>query len=173
MILVVATAIGLAVVRGYLAPGILQGHVTFSNAWSYFSTALTSVLVYWSTAILLIGLRPPRPRRHVLFRRPGMVACLALNFAVLTSSINSVWSLIGLHNMAELHQALYETILRASTSLHVLAPPVLLAWIILLVGGRWKSVPTWLDRVGRGIGFVLLALYAIVLARTWYLAIYR
>jgi hypothetical protein len=33
-----------------------------------------------------------------------------------------------------------------------LARAVVVAWVILLLSGRWRSEPSWIDRLGRALG---------------------
>ena len=39
------------------------------------------------------------------------------------------------------------------------APAVALAWIVLFISGRWESESGWVDRAGRAIGFLWIALF--------------
>jgi hypothetical protein len=42
---------------------------------------------------------------------------------------------------------------------------VLVAWLVLIVSGRWRPEHSWLDDAGRALGWACLALSAFTL--TW------
>jgi hypothetical protein len=157
MILIAATAGGLAMIRGPV-PGVL--HILPSSPPIPFliprpaldagllTLAAWPLPAMWTLALLTIRLRPPRPPWRRLSRQPGVTACCAVAFV-----------------------ALFNTLLLAGLSLKVgfdgdlfpvTALPVGLAvavtWATLRMGGRWRPVPSPLDRAGRLLGAYWVAM---------------
>ncbi|MGO9465028.1 MAG: hypothetical protein ACLQIB_12215 [Isosphaeraceae bacterium] len=102
MILVAATAAGLALLRMLLAEGrfslgaIFVGRFTSrvlgGIEWAY------PFLMMWTFALVILGLRPPRPPIRRLARQPGMAACSAASLILVVQLLGIIpfeviWSL--------------------------------------------------------------------------------
>ena len=131
----------------------------------------------WTTAILLLRLRAPRPRRRRLWCQPGFLACVAAVFVF-------AWKGVGLSLVVA------AVVLTANPTLEIdygglfiqlafmqfsthLAPlsnvgeAVLLVWLVTWASGRFRAELSWVDRSGRVLGAVwvcisLLAFSAMV-----------
>jgi uncharacterized membrane protein len=151
MIMIAATAAGLAMIREPVA-GVLHvipssPPVPFLIPRPALEAALLSLTAWplpamWTLALLSVGLRRPRPPWRRLSRQPGMTACCAVAFvgsfnALLLASLSLKFGFVG-------------------DFFAVLALPmglaVAVAWMTLLIGGRWRPVPSPLDRAGRVLG---------------------
>jgi hypothetical protein len=184
MILVAALAGALAATR--LATADLAW-VLFQQPFFavYLGTALVlPVLACLSLALLVIGLRPPRPRLRRLVLRPGMAACLAscLVLAVIAAWAG-LWALAGrppLGSSWTLYSQSGSGVSSRSVVLAAAWMPSFLtrfadrpgyavagAWLILVCAGRWRPDPNWIDRAGRllGLGWILTSL--LQLAGLW------
>jgi hypothetical protein len=108
-----------------------------------------------------IRLTPPRPSWMRLTRQPGAVACMVGSVALILeigtaalfyhfvnttyTSYNGVWSyVLGLDGMRRVAS-------RVSFAVGA-------AWFLLVIGGRWRAEPSWIDRVGRAVGIFWVAL---------------
>ena len=100
-------------------------------------------------AVFALRLTPPRPSRRRLCREPGFVACGAVTFILVATAVVSL--LFGALRGAELAWNLrfYRTYWMVGVG-----PSVVAAWLLLIVSRRWRSVRTWVDRLGRGLGWL-------------------
>ena len=100
-------------------------------------TSLECLLVSWTLAFFIMRLRKPRPPLRRLVRQPGMVACevwlLGMSLGICITMFE-----------AQPHVGLVVVVLTAC------AIPV--AWAILALLGRLEAEPSWIDRLGRGLG---------------------
>ncbi len=177
--LVAATALGLAGCRLYFSPSdIGWGNLWHSrdssvlvNLWMAVMGAIPAasmLLLSWTTAVLLLRLRTPRPRRRRLWCQPGFLACVAAVFVF-------AWKCIGIGILladvllsagpAGLSGTDYETlgselVLMLLSSQYPFAPPatvgkaVLLVWLVTWASGRCRAERSWVDRCGRFLGAV-------------------
>ena len=123
----------------------------------------TPVAVAMTLGVLAIRLRMPRPRWRRLSRQPGVVACLALALSWVAAGAYTVGNVLSNHPTAGTAPGLPPgtTFVRSSASFleefavfgSVLGGfAVVVAWSTLVLVGRWRLEPTWLDRLGRLIG---------------------
>ena len=122
---------------------------------------LESGLMMATFALTAMSLRPPRPRRARLMRRPGWIACFAGSTGLLLGmaidwadsptrrSYQYGYQYMLYHDMN--HPA-YMTLFAGSS--------ILISWLILAAGGHGRSAPTWPDRAGRALGVGWLAMFA-------------
>ena len=130
----------------------IRGPAGWAGVWSYLRTrtdvtysivmhsftSLYCFLFAWTLAFLVMRLRKPRPSLRRLVKQPGMVACEVLLFGmILTVCLGSNEDYRLLASVAVF-----------STALAIPA-----AWAILALLGRWAAEPSWIDRLGRGLGF--------------------
>ncbi len=156
MILVAATAAGIALLRAtgfgvkelqiwMSRPGITAGMRKFELIQYGLSVPLPC-LTTWTFAFLILRLRQPRPHMRRLFRQPGIIACSAAALAV---SIEAGWILSLLATRSRFIQL--ETVFVGYAQ--QVSFSVAGAWLTLALSGRWKSETSWIDRLGRALGF--------------------
>jgi hypothetical protein len=183
---VLATAIGLTVVRPYYATMKLLDwtppipHAAPFNGWIkglWGCLVLAAPLAMaWTLAILALRLRHPRDRWTRLVRQPGLVAGL------MAASVLA-WRLVGFATMcARLigrptvniltvrsralsgswgggwppDNLLFETDHYLDT-MATIGVAVASSWILLLASGRWRAEASWIDRAGRVLGWFWIA----------------
>lgn len=104
----------------------------------------------WTLALIPIRLARPRPVLRRLARQPGMAAACAAVVALVFFSVHL--PCVG-----------YVEVLYARAFVDMgpsfLGLAVLVAWTTLLLGGRWRSESSWIDRLGRA-----LTIYRIIAA---------
>lgn len=153
MVLIVAVAVGLALA------GSCQQHLMQSVVLSFAvgMTVIFTALAVTVTLILLV-FRQPRPRH--IGSRPGTVACCAVALALvfIVAEQASVW-------FRPLPTPLrWEPNYRAINLVHNVmrvdfyGAAVAGAWLALILCGRWRPQPDWLDRTGRVLGFAWIVL---------------
>jgi hypothetical protein len=99
----------------------------------------------WTLALIPIRLTGPRPRFRRLSCQPGMMAAISAGVAL---------ALVGMQTAVVFWQASdnpYAIVALAGVPVYP-GLAVLIAWITLLVGGRWRGEPSWVDRLGRALG---------------------
>jgi hypothetical protein len=175
MILVAATALGCAV------PVLLNRSTTGDEMWSvlrgsscgFFEQATATqwadlgekslelgvifawlaipVIGLWTLSLVPIRLLPPRPPLRQLGRQPGLMAALAVGVATVIG---------GLHYAMECTAIGWESSAAISANMAVVTTvptlfglAVLVAWMTLIVGRRWRAEASWIDRLGRAVGF--------------------
>ena len=151
MILVAASALGLALARMYLPRffpsfgGVAFGQLIGSTPWSATlsrSDVLVTILVMvlgasilftlcGTLAFLIVRLRRPRPPLRDVALQPGVVACWAILIAFCVEQV--------------------------APSLLVYPVAIPLAWAALAMSGRWRPEPGWIDRLGRLLGICWIA----------------
>ena len=173
MILIVATAIGTALVRTYLLDimasmprrGIWMPpnpRIRTQIAMRAVLLAGVPLLAVWTVALLLLRLRRPRPRLRRLFRQPGAIACAVVMLAV---PLDAPWMVLIFNT------GYWDTYNAANIIVnHVGGGYVVLGgWSTLALSGRWRAEPSWIDRAGRIIGVAWIV--ATVLSRWRYLMV--
>jgi hypothetical protein len=121
----------------------------------------TTVALSSTLAALAYRLRRPRPRRRRLASQPGMAAILAAVAA---------WTMTLPHVAPRLSRSLDSIAdellgIDLGTAAVLAGFGVATRWGMLLLSGRWRSEPSWIDRLGRlvGVGWMALSLWAITL----------
>jgi hypothetical protein len=169
MILIVATSIGIVLVRAIL-PNILagimsivadfahppkQGASATVDAWLVALLAASPLLAAWTVALLLLHLRRPRPHLNCMLRQPGAVACV---IATLGMAFCATWVIpMWVRGDSALLVAL-RFVYHGDVGVAVLG-----GWAVLVLSGRWRPEPSWLDRAGRIIAVTWIAV--VVLSR--------
>jgi hypothetical protein len=115
------------------------------------------ILATLTVAVVLLRLRPPRPRLARLLRQPGIAASVAATSAI-ALWVPAVGAWATRRNLDEYQSLVFLTISAGSA--------VASCWTILLIGGRWRPDPGWGDRVGRVLGIVWLAPIPLYLLET-------
>jgi hypothetical protein len=152
MILVAATAVGLAGIRAYSPafcsyqytsipppPWLNWLAVVLSN-WAFYLSPLPAA---WTLAALMLRLRSPRPHVRRLMRQPGTVAGIAATMLILIGVV---------HYLLDLHNPSWHDIPFQYTTFS-LGCGVGVAWLILSLSMRWRAERSWIDRLGRSVCF--------------------
>jgi hypothetical protein len=124
---------------------------------------LTMPLVMMVTlALLPIWLVGTRRRFRQLARRPGLMASCASSLAMVFLALPVLVGAlaVGVRWDGLLRLLADEQAVLSATIYGGLA--VLVSWLTLFVGGRWRSEATWLDRLGRAMGlYWMMAAFAV------------
>jgi hypothetical protein len=165
MTLVAAIAIGLSVVvwMGMASEGIALAISSLADrSWRYTYRgslgallALSPIPAMLAVALLALRVRSPRPIPRVLGRQPGFLAGVAVLLAstvVLGNLMIATVATWGHHGWKV--SAPYSTWVQASVTTLPAACgySVAMAWMTLVLGGRWRPEPSWIDRAGRILG---------------------
>jgi hypothetical protein len=163
-VLVLATAVGLLVIRRDLAglfsrPQDLQGGQVVYR-WTLpvvMSKAVTieGWLIAWTAGWLILQLRPPRLGLRHLSRQPGFVACFSTMVITLVSG-PLTWAIISWNTSGTndwLDRMVWGEMLSSQIGASVLA-----GWALLLASGRCRLRAGWLDRVGQVLGLIWVAM---------------
>ena len=166
LVLIAATAAGFGAIRAlapdnevFVAPyspttpptWINRGAVTASN-WALY---LAPLVAAWTMGTLILRLRRPRPRFRRLALQPGWVACCA---AAVGIGVGVVMTAIGIAGRYGVMQ--YFELVTYPVGVAVAA-----AWTHLAVSGRWRPERSWVDRMGRVMGIVWLAMIPLLWGR--------
>jgi hypothetical protein len=151
MVVVAATAVGLAVVRGAV-PGVLHivptsPSIRFLLPRPMLEACLILLAVWpvpamWTLALLAIRLLSPRPPWRRLARQPGVMACCAV---ALACAFNVLVLAALSFKVRFLGDLLPITALPVGLA-------VMLIWITLRLVGHWCPESCPFDRAGRWLG---------------------
>ncbi len=151
MVLVAATGAGLAMFRPYSASlaGPRTRHwaqhfrtiETIYGAWSF-------IAAWWMIALLLLQYQRPHPRRGRLARRPGHSACCIAAVALVVGTVHEL-TRFAFRDLTGRPLSFHQSWVTVSARV---GPAVAGAWLLLVLSGRWKSDPGWIDRLGRLLG---------------------
>ncbi|MFI5455180.1 MAG: hypothetical protein ACHRXM_06975 [Isosphaerales bacterium] len=106
----------------------------------------------WTLALIPIRLLGPRPRFRRLSRQPGMMATCAFGVAM---------AFLGLLIVVPAPFYGWEAVQLVGSTLggfglcfvpSCFGLAVLVSWMTLLVGRRWRAESSWVDRSGRAVG---------------------
>jgi hypothetical protein len=170
MVLTAATAVGLGPIQyGWLrraagawiaavpiVPGQRSGYP--SKTWmlpvAERAAPLLPCLAAWTAAFLVTRLHGHRPRRRRLVMQPGSVAAVAALFSLAVESILIFGSakIDGRFTWAS-PARVGEFVANAIVLLaHHAGWAVIVSWLTLVLIGRWRPEPSWIDRWGRALG---------------------
>ena len=155
MVVIAATAVGLAVLRFTPERVILQVYampvqlLLFQVGWTM-SHRITAVLLCGCLANLTCALVPRGSDRWRRVRAPGVIACLCV---VLVVTLEAVRNLA--HSVDDLTRG-FSSVHVMGSSLYASSHAVLITWTTLWLVGRWRPACSWPDRLGRLIGCALL-----------------
>lgn len=122
--------------------------------WLDFSNFM-AVVAAWT--LVALRLRSPRPPKARLWRQPGFVACFSIASAWLFSYLVRLLSLVYPDPILIYEPVHPFSIGLIQTRLMPMSCAVASAWALLLISGRWKPEPTWLDRAGRILAILLIS----------------
>jgi hypothetical protein len=186
MILVVAVATGLSVNRMDWPLFLLRwsNPVDAHDSIEHFLGLVMPHAATMTVALLALRMRSPRPQFRRIARQPGSVACMVAlaMLLVITSWIAVTWSA----GKAVVFSR--DIVLRHSNG-HTRVDPGFLvfpfsgkvlvvygdrigfavagAWLALLLVGGWKAEPSWIDRLGRAVGWLWIVLTAVLWLRCY------
>lgn len=130
---------------------------TFVTAWAVQASPFLIVAPF---ALLAVRFRRPRPPLRRVFRQPGTVACLAVVFSWVMSSLPlllKVFLLTALRPSSPRYGVqiyLHSTLYMGST--------VVLAWTVLALARAWRPEASWIDRAGRRLGVTFIVVWVVV-----------
>jgi hypothetical protein len=102
-------------------------------------------------SLLAMRLRRPRPNLRSLSRQPGAVACAAAAAAMAAGGVIVLMLMLCLDERNSIvdHPEAQHPWQIVQSRIAVAVPA---AWFILAWSGRWRSEPSWIDRLGRTLG---------------------
>jgi hypothetical protein len=125
-------------------------------------------LATWTLALVALRLSRPRPRVYRVALQPGAATCIAAALGLIFGAVDFAlstfwwwalhgerlpWGRVASHSMEYLFQATPR-----------IAVAVAAVWTILALSRRWRPEPTWIDRLGRFLGALWIAL---AICRGW------
>lgn len=114
--------------------------------------ACAPIVAAWGVALIALRWIGPRPRWRRLAREPGIMACCASTTPLIVLGGHGIIYALG-HRYQLLIDYMVDPIgMGLMIWPMTLGMSVLAAWMTLLLGGRWRAEPTWIDRLGRAIG---------------------
>jgi hypothetical protein len=176
MILVAATAVGLAVSRA-ITPDEMSFVRIWESAtkplnvrWSPLFIAQSTAelctvfvvpsLVTWTLACLLLRLGKPRLPWRRLTRQPGWMACLIATSAIgITASVSVIARVSAVEKYDELAWVAQQVMIGSIQT----GMAVFWCWVTMSSSGRWRPESSLIDRLSRLLGLFWLAL-AVVFA---------
>jgi hypothetical protein len=179
MILTVAAAAGLWVNRlNWLAfvdrwRNPVDAHDTLEHILDLVAPHLAAGTI----AVLVVRMRSPRPPLRRLVRQAGTVACMvALAVLLVIACWVGMTTAMGRAVEFSEHAIIANAVVhsRGSFALYPVTGRNLViyadrvgfaiagAWLSLWLSGRWRPEPTWVDRLGRALGWLWLS-FAVVL----------
>ncbi|AGA28428.1 hypothetical protein [Singulisphaera acidiphila] len=133
-----------------------------------FTTWVPLWLAPWTVALLLLRFRQPRPCLRRLVRQPGFVADVAASL-VLTVGVVAIVLVLVLRCLPTSRLVFWGAsswplFFRCAFDLQLptlMGAAVAVGWSMLCLGGRWRPERSWLDRLGRALGYCWVALLLI------------
>ncbi len=141
----------------------------FNNGYRFFAS-LSPFLSFGSIALLLARSVQPRPSWRRITCQPGSIACA-------TFLISFLW-MLSLH----LGHFFLQWKIRGASDLAIFAgrevqflllsgitggQTISIAWLTLVVSGRWKAEASWIDRSGRFLGALAILSSSIAMLWPW------
>ena len=175
IVLTAATAIGLSLVhlgrpRQAAGAGIFTWPVLPGNGSGYASKSwilpiaeraapILPCLAAWTGAFLVMRLHGHRPRWRRLVSQPGLVAAVAALSILAIESILLIGSAkvdgrFGWSSPARVAEFVVNGVILLA---HHVGWAVAVSWFTLVLIGRWRPEPSWVDRWGRALGCTWIA----------------
>lgn len=159
MILIASTAAGLAGVRYYYPDNFIDFGRS-SIPWGIWvinwMVGSLPLFLAWTLAFVVLRVRKPRPTIRRLSRQPGLVAGLAVSLILAggTMTFAGVY-VVDQSTFHHIKALLYRGGYWGGATRIIpfcFGPAVATAWMVLILGGRWRPEPSWIDRFGRLLG---------------------
>jgi hypothetical protein len=112
-------------------------------------------------AVLLMNLRPPRPRWRRMARQPGMAACCTATVPIIVALIGFTYWRLTLEPNTRLFCEDWRGDSLFGYCGYTAGLWVLAAWLTLALSGRWRAERSGIDALGRLVGVVWLLILAI------------
>lgn len=166
IVIVVVAAISTWLSRDELAPWLQKlstinwrGMSGYQMLARYNAASLTfrltePLIAVLTLALVMLRLVHPRPNLRRLYNQPGFSANVAATLAILITGATKY------AGSAMDQWSLWPAKVSATTLLpHGLEPGIAVsaAWMLLLVGKRWRAEPSWIDRFGSLVGGLWIA----------------
>jgi hypothetical protein len=119
--------------------------IYWSTVLWYFIQASELLILIATPVFLLMRVRQPRPPLRALIGQPGTVAGLAVTFGL-------IWVTGWLHFL------FFGRINDGTVTAIAVGVTVALAWTCLALSRQWKAEPSWVDRMGRLLGAMAIAI---------------
>jgi hypothetical protein len=132
---------------------------------STLAAVLLPMLAAWTVSVLVARLIPPRPSRRRIALQPGSAACGVAVLVLVIETVSQAASLLYYEASYGYVGATWRvfgfaTWLRTRVLLTASYPVsigVIAAWSVLLLSGRARPEPSWVDRTGRILGACWIA----------------
>lgn len=170
MIFIAAFAVGFAVDRipGWIwLPDLAQRGNAASHAFNYFHAigaihqGSVPFLAAWTVAFLVVRLRRPRPALRRCLREPGMVGCCAASVGVLVNALRVL--VMAIAYSPERGTRFFYSGGAIKGYAEDAGFAVIGSWVGLALVRGWKPLPCWIDRLGRTLGLLWIALIGVYL----------
>jgi hypothetical protein len=178
MILIAATAIGFAGSASFyreLAPGM----DSFDGSWANTRQRSTELavlmipcLIAWTVTLIIIRLRQPRSSWRRLSREPGMTAGLAALLPLSFTAVVIPVLIFHASRTGRLPVGFWSKFPGNLMELFFVPAPViglcvLVAWVMLVLQGQWRSRREWIDQAGRLVGSLWIVTMIIMVSFWW------
>jgi hypothetical protein len=169
MILVPAAAVGTLILRSYMPgfgwqlafiPTIAPDPYGLWRAHRWLYGPGSCLVVPWMAATIVIRLLRPRPR--LIRLQPGFVACVAV---MISLPPGLAWLATILHRPGFQRPESFEQAWTITT--YWTETAVVGAWLALHLSRKWRPEPSWIDRMGRALGFYWIVRLCALLALNW------
>lgn len=151
-----------------VAPKTLIDRLDVSCAFVH---PLLPVMLAMSLSVLVVRIRRPRPPIRIALRSPGVTACFGLAAVVLLETIQGMGSDILFDvnsgralNLAGVDGSLWKVYWQLPQRI---GHTVTVLWLVLIVTGRWRPEPNWIDRLGRFLGVFWILAGILWWFKTW------
>jgi len=157
MVLVAATAVGIAAAVEFAesARRSFGGMPPRNLLARYWFDAVSPLLTAWALTLIVLALRPPRARFRRLLSRPGVVVCMASAGAAVLVAIRVTIMVCCMTVKGRGDQWIR---MFWWNLIPAVASAVAMAWLLILLGGRWRRSADWIDAAGRALGLAWFAL---------------
>jgi hypothetical protein len=155
-ILIASTSVGLWVVRTAHENRFVD-RPDLPTHWSWkIGLEASPFLLTTSAGLLMARLLAPRPGPRVIFRQPGVMACLA----ILAGWALGVAFRVGHIQVARLHGFGLNYSLDSYLAIVMDTGGLVAAsWVTLALAGAWRPESSWIDRSGRFLGVFTIILW--------------
>jgi hypothetical protein len=177
MLLVAATAVGVAWARAgwdWMYVSRTEKNLAIPPRWEPYDRAVRTVpalipcVATCTVALLALRLSRPRQRMHRVVLQPGTAACIVAALGLIVGAVDfgssTFWwwalkaermpiSRVAFHSMEYLFQATSR-----------IAVALAAVWLILAASRRFRPEPSWIDRLGRVLGALWIA---VAICRGW------
>jgi hypothetical protein len=156
MILIAATAVALASVQFQGLPWILaekwfppKDNALHPPEDGDLAALISSLLVAWSIAVVILRFQRPRPSRRRLFIQPGFMACATACAMMAMLCLDEYRDHIFVYRTFTAPYVQYAVAINYRISISFATAGI---WLLMLICRRWHAQPSWIDRAGRVVG---------------------